>query len=60
MSRFRVLLLVTVFLLSGCSLFEPMVKLQAGKVADRELDARKSDLEGAAEHNREQRKGREG
>lgn len=45
-------MLVTVFLLSGCSLFEPMVKLQAGKVVDRELDARKSDLEGAAEHNR--------
>ena len=60
MSRFRVLLLVTVFLLSGCSLFEPMVKLQAGKIADRVLDAGKSDLEGAAEHNREQRKGREG
>jgi general secretion pathway protein D len=46
--------------MTGCSLFEPMVKLQAGKVADRALDEGRTDLDGVAEHSRALRKGLEG
>ena len=60
MSRLCALFLITLFSVSGCSLFEPMVQLQSGKVADRALDERKHDLEGATEHNRERRKALEG
>ena len=60
MSRLCAFFLITLFSVSGCSLFEPMVQLQSGKVADRALDERKHDMEGAAEHNREQRKALEG
>jgi general secretion pathway protein D len=53
-------MLVSLFSASGCSMFEPLVKLQSGKVADRVLDERRADLEGSAEYNREQRKRLEG
>lgn len=60
MSRIGIFLLLIVFSVSGCSLFEPMVKLQAGNVAERELNAEGLDLESAARYNRERRKAMEG
>jgi len=59
-SRIRICLLLILFSGSGCSLFEPMVQLQAGGLAQRELSAQELHLAGAAEYNRERRKALEG
>jgi len=62
-SRLRILLLVGlagVCALPGCTLFEPLVKLQAGKVAERALEPAGADPQSAAARNREQRKALEG
>jgi type II secretory pathway component GspD/PulD (secretin) len=59
-SPIRICLLVILFSASGCSLFEPMVQLEAGRLAERELNTQEWHLAGAAEHNRERRKVLEG
>lgn len=56
MNRIRVFLCVVSLSLSGCGLFDPLVKLQAGSLIERSLEERKADQASPAEHNLAQRR----